>query len=305
MTRLRSGSIAIIAVVASLAAVAATGTPALAQRDLSNVEIKTQKVAGNIYMLKGAGGNIGVSAGEDGILIVDDQFKPLAEKIRAALKGISPGKLRFVLNTHYHGDHVGSNEIFGAEATIIAHDNVRKRVTTRQETSRGVVEPLTKEGWPIITFDTSVSVHFNGEEIRVFHVPNGHTDGDSIIHFTGSNVVHMGDQMFAGHFPFIDLEGGGTLKGYTKNIADAIAQIPADAKIIPGHGPLSTLDDLKAFHKMLVGTADIVQKKIKEGKTLEAIVAEGLPGYESWNWQFITTKLWIETLHKELSQQVP
>lgn len=296
MTRFRSTCFPIMAVLLLLA------TPVFAQRDLSKVEIKTHKVAGNIYMLEGAGGNIGVSAGEDGILIVDDQFKPLAEKIRAALKGINPGKLRFVLNTHYHGDHVGSNEVFGAEATIIAHDNVRKRVSTKQETSRGVVEALTKEGWPIITFDTSVSVHFNGEEIRVIHVPDGHTDGDSIIHFTGANVVHMGDQMFAARFPFIDLEGGGTLKGYTKNIADAIAQIPADAKIIPGHGPLSTLDDLKAIHKMLVETADMVGKKIKEGKNLDTIVAEGLPGYESWNWQFITTKLWIETLHKELSK---
>lgn len=299
MTRFRSSSIAIMA---ALAALAATTTPAVAQRDFSTVEIKTQKVAGNIYMLEGAGGNIGVSAGEDGILIVDDQFKPLADKIRAALKGINPGKLRYVLNTHFHGDHVGSNEIFGAEATIIAHDNVRKRISTRQESSRGVVEALAKEGWPVITFDASVSVHFNGEEIRVIHVPNGHTDGDSIIHFTGANVVHMGDQMFAGHFPFIDLEGGGTLRGYTKNIADIIAQLPADVKIIPGHGPLSTLDDLKAMHKMLVGTADIVQKKIKEGKSLESIISEGLPEYESWNWQFISTKTWIETLHKELSK---
>jgi cyclase len=299
MTRFRSSSIAIMA---ALAALAATTTPAVAQRDFSTVEIKTQKVAGNIYMLEGAGGNIGVSAGEDGILIVDDQFKPLADKIRAALKGINPGKLRYVLNTHFHGDHVGSNEIFGAEATIIAHDNVRKRISTRQESSRGVVEALAKEGWPVITFDASVSVHFNGEAIRVIHVPNGHTDGDSIIHFTGANVVHMGDQMFAGRFPFIDLEGGGTLRGYTKNIADIIAQLPADVKIIPGHGPLSTLDDLKAMHKMLVGTADIVQKKIKEGKSLEAIIAEGLPEYESWNWQFISTKTWIETLHKELSK---
>ena len=296
MTRFRTSSIAIIAALAALA------TPALAQRDFSQVQIKTTKVSGSIYMLEGAGGNIGVSAGEDGILIVDDQFKPLADKIRDALKGINPGKLRFILNTHFHGDHVGSNEIFGAEATIVAHDNVRKRLTTRQESSRGVTEPLAKEGWPVITFDTTVSLHFNGEEIRVIHVPNGHTDGDSIVHFTKSNVVHMGDQMFAGHFPFIDLEGGGSLRGYTQNIADVIAQIPADAKIIPGHGPLSTLDDLKAFHKMLVATADIVGKKIKEGKSLEAITSEGLPDYESWSWQFIDTKSWIATLHKELSR---
>ncbi len=296
MTRFRSSSIAIMAAVAALA------TPAVAQSDFSKVEIKTHKVAGNIYMLEGLGGNIGVSAGEDGILIVDDQFKPLADKIRAALQGINPGKLRYILNTHYHGDHVGSNEIFGAEAPIIAHDNVRKRVSTRQESARGVVEPLAKEGWPVITFDASVSVHFNGEEIRVIHVPAGHTDGDSIIHFTGANVVHMGDQMFAARFPFIDLEGGGTLRGYTKNIADVIARLPADVKIIPGHGPLSTLDDLKAIHKMLVGTAAAVEKKIKEGKSLETIVAEGLPEYESWTWQFISTKSWIETLHKELSR---
>jgi glyoxylase-like metal-dependent hydrolase (beta-lactamase superfamily II) len=181
-----------------MAAVAALATPVMAQRDFSTVEVKTHKVAGNIYMLEGAGGNIGVSAGPDGILIVDDQYKPLAEKIRAALKGISPGKLRYILNTHYHGDHVGSNEIFGAEATIIAHDNVRRRVSVRQESSRGVTEPLEKEGWPIITFDTSVSVHFNGEEIRVIHAPSGHTDGDSIIHFTGSNVVHMSPTPSAG-----------------------------------------------------------------------------------------------------------
>src|SRR5687767_6795650 len=188
---------------------------ALAQTDWSKVEVKVHKVHGNVYMLQGMGGNIGVSVGPDGILIVDDQYAPLADKIKAALKTLGEGKLKFVLNTHWHGDHTGSNAAFGPEAPVIAHDNVRKRLSTEQrnEFFKRTTPPSPKEALPIITFGHSLTVHFNGEEIRVIHFPQGHTDGDSIIFFTNSNVVHMGDHFFAGRFPLVDLDSGGNVEG--------------------------------------------------------------------------------------------
>jgi len=170
-----------------------------AQTDFSKVEIKVTKVAGNVYMLEGAGGNIGVSVGDDGILIVDDQFAPLADKIRAALKGIADKKLRFILNTHWHGDHTGGNEAFGPEAPVIAHDNVRKRMAVEQksEVFKRTTPASPKEALPVITFNQNLTVHFNGEEIRAIHFPHGHTDGDSVIFFSQSNVVHLGDDFGA------------------------------------------------------------------------------------------------------------
>jgi cyclase len=274
------------------------------QPDYSKVQIKATKVAGNVYMLEGAGGNIGVSVGEDGILIVDDQFAPLADKIRAALKGLADKKLRFILNTHWHGDHTGGNIAFGPEAPIIAHDNVRKRLSTEQksEVFKSTTPPSPKEALPVITFNQSLSVHFNGEEIRVIHYPQGHTDGDSVIFFTSSNVVHLGDDFFAGRFPFVDLESGGTVEGLIKNIGEIIGKIPEGAKLIPGHGPISTVDDLKSYHRMLTETTDIVRQKIAAGKTLAQIKTEGLPDeWKPWGAGFIKTDLWLETVHKSLT----
>ena len=274
----------------------ATNTPA--QQDFSKVEIKATKVSGNIYMLQGSGGNIGVSVGADGILIVDDQFAPLADKIKAALKTLGEGKLKFILNTHYHGDHTGGNVVFGPDAPIIAQTNVRKRL---QQPPQGQ-QPAPKEALPVITFDQSVSVHFNGEEIRVLHFPHGHTDGDAIIFFTSSNVVHMGDDFFNGMFPFVDIDSGGDVAGYVKNVGDVLGKLPAGAKIIPGHGPLATADDLKKFHDMLVTTTSIVQQKIKAGKTLEQIKTEGLPDeWQSWGEGFIKTDRWIETIYRSFT----
>ena len=276
----------------------------IAQQDLSKVEIKATKVAGNVYMLEGAGGNIGVSVGADGILIVDDQFAPLADKIRAALKSLGEGKLRFILNTHWHGDHTGGNVAFGPEAPIIAHDNVRKRLSTEQKSEffKSTTSASPKEALPVITFDQSLSVHFNGEEIRVIHFPHGHTDGDSVIFFTTSNVVHMGDDFFAGSFPFVDLESGGSVEGLSKNVGEIIAKLPAGVKLIPGHGPISTLDDLKSYHQMLLGTTDIVRKKIAAKKTLAQIKAEGLPDeWKSWGARFIKTDMWLEIVYRSLS----
>jgi glyoxylase-like metal-dependent hydrolase (beta-lactamase superfamily II) len=275
------------------------------QQDFSKVQIKATKVAGNVYMLEGAGGNIGVSVGPDGILIVDDQFAPLADKIRAALKELGQGKLRFILNTHWHGDHTGGTIAFGPEAPIIAHDNVRKRLATEQrsEVFKSTTPASPKEALPVITFDQSLAVHFNGEEIRAIHYPKGHTDGDSVIFFTNSNVVHLGDDFFAGRFPFVDLESGGSVEGLIKNIGEIIARIPADAKLIPGHGPLSTVDDLKSYHRMLQQTTEIVRQKMTAGKTLDQIKSEGLPAeWAPWGTGFIKTDRWVETIYNSLKK---
>ena len=275
-------------------------------QDFSKVEIKVTKVAGNVYMLEGSGGNIGVSVGPDGILIVDDEFAPLADKIKAALKTLGDGKLKFVLNTHYHGDHTGGNVVFGPDAPIIAQTNVRKRLTEEQKSKffNRTTPPSPKEALPVITFDQSVSVFFNGEEIKVVHFPHGHTDGDSVIFFTGSNVVHMGDDFFAGRFPVVDLEAGGDVEGMTKNVGDIISRLGnvPGVKIIPGHGPLTDLDGLKSFHRMLVETTEIVRKLMAAGKTLDQIKAEGLPEeWKSWGSGFIKTDLWLTLVYNSLS----
>ncbi|MBI3415143.1 MAG: MBL fold metallo-hydrolase [Verrucomicrobia bacterium] len=276
--------------------IAALSTTARAQQDFAKVEIKATQVSKNVYMLEGAGGNIGVSVGADGILIVDDQFAPLAAKIEAALQKLDPGKLKFVLNTHWHGDHTGGNAHFGRDASIVAHTNVRKRLLADNATKR--------EALPVITFDDTLSVHFNGEEIKVMHLPPGHTDGDSVIFFTGANVVHLGDQFFAGKFPFIDANSGGDVAGYMRNVGEMLKLIPADAKIIPGHGPLATAEDLKRFYAMLAETTGIVQKAIAAGKTFDQVKADGLPEkWKDWGTGFINTGRWLEICFNSLSKK--
>ncbi|ACY19242.1 MBL fold metallo-hydrolase [Haliangium ochraceum] len=269
-----------------------------------DVQIEVVPVAGKVSVLFGRGGNIGVSVGDDGVLMIDDQFAPLAPKIRAAIAGIAgeDADIAFLFNTHHHGDHAGGNPEFGAEARIIAHDNVRKRVSTQQNARGRTTEPMPEVGWPIITYGERISVHFNGEEIRAMHVPNGHTDGDSVIHFVGSNVVHMGDQFFNGRFPFVDLESGGSVAGYIANVAKVLEMIPADAKIIPGHGPLASVEDLRGFHAMLTETVGVVRGHMKTGKSLEAIQKAGLPEkYASFGEGFIDAPTWIATIHASYS----
>jgi glyoxylase-like metal-dependent hydrolase (beta-lactamase superfamily II) len=280
------------------------------QQDFSKVQIKATKVSGNIYMLEGAGGNIGASIGEDGIVIVDDQFAPLAEKIQASLKGlgITDKPVRFVINTHYHGDHTGGNAPFSnAGSTLIAQDNVRKRLESGGTAGNGgsihmEVKAAEKAALPIITFEHDVTVHLNGEDIRALHSPAGHTDGDSIIFFPKNNVVHMGDDFVRYGFPFIDVASGGSVQGMIAAMEKATAQLPADVKVIPGHGQLSNLDDVREFTRMLKETSAAVQKALAEHKTLEQMKQEKiLEPWKKWSGDFVNTDAFIETLYNSLT----
>lgn len=283
---------------------------ALAQeRDLSKVQIKVHKVAGSVYMLEGAGGNIGVSVGEDGIVIVDDQFAPLADKIRAALKGITDKPVRFVINTHYHGDHTGGNLQFQKDAPIIAQDNVRKRLEEGVTGGVGKAlsfesKPADKGALPIITFDHQVTVHLNGEDIRVLHFPSGHTDGDSVIFFPKSNVVHMGDDFVTYGFPFVDINSGGSVRGMIDAIDQVLAQVPADAKFIPGHGSISGVKEVRDFQQMLRDTLAAVQAAMNKGMTLDQMKQQKIlaqwDSYGSGD-KFVKTDLWIETIYDDLT----
>ncbi len=262
---------------------------------LTGVTIRTEHVGGNVYMLEASGdvaGNIGVSVGEDGILIVDDQFASLTDQIRAALERIRPGKLRYILNTHFHDDHSDGNENLGASATIIAHTNTRKRLLHKAEGH-----------WPEVTFGQEASIYFNGEEIEAVHYPDGHTDGDIVIFFTESNVVHLGDLWNSGisSFPLADIDGGGTVMGILKNIEAVLPLIPEDARIIPGHGPVSDLTELRSYRDMLEETIGIVQRKKNAGMSLEQIKREGFPPkYDDWGKGYMNAEGWIENIYTSL-----
>lgn len=279
--------------------IALLSATAFAQQDFSKVEIKATQVSGNVYMLEGAGGNIGVCVGADGILIVDNQFAPLADKITAALAQLNPGRLKFVLNTHHHGDHTGGNAVFGArDATIIAQANVRLNLAKNAKTPAAAL--------PVVTFEHGASIHFNGEDISATHYGPAHTNGDSVIRFKHANVIHMGDQMMTERFPFIDFSSGGSLDGIIANWKTVIAGAPADVKIIPGHGRLATLDDLKKLLSIVEESAALVRKGMAEGKSLEQLRAAGLPEkFQSWGSGFITTQRWIETIYNQSHRNVP
>jgi cyclase len=276
------------------------------QQDFSKVEIKVQKVAGTVYMLQGAGGNIGVSVGDDGIVIVDDQFAPLAPKIRAALKGITDKPIRFILNTHYHGDHTGGNTEFSKDGPIIAHENVRKRLQSGTSALGRTTPPAPKDALPVITFNDRATIHINGEDIRAIHMPHGHTDGDAVIWFVQSNVVHMGDDFFNGNFPFVDADNGGSVRGLSMNLDAILAQIRDDTKVIPGHGPLGDKTTLRAFAEMIRGTSAAVDAAMRSGKTLEQIKTEKvLDPWAKWASSFMTLDRWAESLYRDLGGTVP
>ncbi|HEY6909563.1 MAG TPA: MBL fold metallo-hydrolase [Myxococcales bacterium] len=279
-------------------------TSALAQQqDFSKVEIKATKVAGNVWVLTGAGGNIGATVGDDGVAIIDDQFAPLSPKIHAALQKLSPKPVRFVINTHWHGDHTGGNADFADTATILAQANVRKRLRAGGKVLDREVAPAPAAALPIVTFEQGLSLWWNGEEIRAIHPGRGHTDGDSVIWFTRSNVVHMGDDYFSGMFPFVDLESGGSVVKLIESLDVILGQIPADAKIIPGHGPVTGVPELRKFRAMLDEAVGAVRKGLASGKPVEQLKKENvLAPWAPWGNGFVKADFFVDVIAKDLAR---
>ena len=289
----------------AIAAFALAALPAPAQQDFSKVEIKATKLTGTTYMLTGAGGNIGLSAGEDAVFVIDDQFAPLTPRILAAIAAITPKPVKFVLNTHWHFDHTGGNENLGkAGAIIVAHHKVRKRMSTDQviEFINMKTRPEPKEALPVLTFSADMTFHINGEEVRAIHMPNAHTDGDSVVHFTGSDVVHMGDIYFNGFYPFIDAESGGSADGVVAACDKVLAFVTDKTRIIPGHGPLSNAAELKAYRDVVATVSSRVKALVAQGRTLEEIKAAGVSKEfdEKWGKGFIKSERFAEMLARPL-----
>jgi cyclase len=286
--------------------------PALAaaqqQQDFSKVEIKVVKLSGNVYMLQGAGGNIVASLGDDGILLVDTEYATLADRIRGALKNldITDKPIRFVIDTHYHSDHSDGNPAFAAGgATIIANENLRKRLEEGSSIGNGPGGAINIKqaaqppaALPVITYDDRITLHLNGEEIRVMHLPSAHTDGDSVVYFSKNKVVHMGDEFVRYGFPFVDLNGGGSVPGMIAACEKVAATLPADTKVIPGHGDVATMDDLREYAKMMRDTMAVVEKAKAKHRTLAQMKANKiLAPWQKYSGSFVSTDAWIETIY--------
>lgn len=269
------------------------------------IKIKTQQLSDGLYVLFGQGGNIGLSVGDDGVYIIDDQYAPLTEKINRAIDDITDQPVKFVINTHWHGDHTGGNENFGkAGATIVAHDNVRKRMASDQVMAFFDREVLASPdvALPVVTFDSELSLHLNDDNMRVYHVARAHTDGDAIIYFEKDNVLHMGDTYFNIGYPFIDTDSGGSINGYISALERGLALADGDTQIIPGHGPMATHDDMKAYVAMLKDIRDKVSNLKEKGKSLEQVIkAKPSAEYDEKNGQaFIKPDQIITFIYKSL-----
>ncbi len=286
-------------------AISAIATPACAQQDFSKIEIKSEQLAPGVAVLFGAGGNIGVSYGEDGTILIDDQYAPMTAKIQAAVSGLGAAPVKFLVNTHWHGDHSGGNENLGnAGAVIMAHDNVRVRLAAGAVSGAGTsgartIPAAPPAALPVITYAEGLKLHLNGEEVRVIHMPAAHTDGDSIIHWTKSNVIHMGDLfMLQVSFPYVDRDSGGDVRGFVA-AADKVLAIANDqTKIIPGHGAIATKADLQNHRNMIATVIAKVEAGIKAGQTLEQIKASNpTDGFGVNPKGFISADRFVETVY--------
>jgi cyclase len=281
---------------------------AIAQQDFSKVEIKTEKLSDTVYMLTGAGGNLGLSAGADATFLIDDQFAPLTPRIKAAIAKITKKPVKFLLNTHWHFDHVGGNENLGKGGVLIfAHENVRKRMSSEQfiEFLGMKTKPDPRVALPVVTFTNGVTFHLNGDEVRAFHVDNAHTDGDTIIHFAKSDVIHMGDAFFNKLYPFIDTSSGGSVDGVVAAADSVLAMAGDKTKIIPGHGPLGNKADLKVYRDMLVAVSGRIKDQIKAGRKLEEVVASkpSAPFDEVWGKGFLPPEKFVAMLYGNLAKK--
>ncbi|MDT0557716.1 MBL fold metallo-hydrolase [Ichthyenterobacterium sp. W332] len=274
----------------------------ISAQGMNDVEIKSTKLTERIYVLEGAGGQIGVSVGEDGVFIIDDQFSPLSNKIITKLKELSDKPISIVVNTHFHGDHTGGNENMGKlGATIIAHENVRERL---ENTPKRDGTKNSKEALPVITYNDKMSIYINGEQVAIYHSKNAHTDGDSLLYFTESNVLHTGDTYFSGWYPYIDLKSGGSVNGYIDTVKRSLILIDDDTIIIPGHGPISNKKEYSAYLVMLETLKERILTKIKAGLSEDEIVNDSTLTSDfddqGFSWRFITSEKIRRTFYQSL-----
>jgi len=274
---------------------------AFAGDDFSKENFKNTPLTASMHMLEGAGGNITVLTGPEGTLLVDCDFAPMAEKLVAKLKEIGGDSPRFIVNTHFHYDHTGSNEVFGRTSTVISSTQLRERLKTEQTLWGKQHPPAAPTALPTVTFESNLTLHLNGEEIRLLHLPHGHTDGDTVVLFSKASIASLGDLYFSGMYPIFHPEHEGSLAGYAKNLGKILKLLPESARIIPGHGPLSTKAELVRYHAMILASIEVVKKAKRGGKTLAQVQKAGLPSeWEPFSHGYLTTDKWLALVYKNV-----